>query len=261
VSRHAATREREGRREVVAERTIVPRRRLRRLTKWLIALGVVVTLVVLALQWTLHRPYFRVEHVVVSGNLHESVAAVLGRSGLDSHPSMVNLNEAQLKERLETLPWVGSVSVTKKWPNTVDLAIHENVAVAVAFSSTHELEYVDAKGQALGRAPLHENLPTLDYLGGTSTSWPYQRAGRGAAYVASRLPVAFASQVSTITDDAQGSVTLKMTTPLTFIVGPATNLHAKFVAIASVIAHSTLVPGDVVDVTVPDELAVTPPTG
>jgi len=26
-----------------------------------------------------------------------------------------------------------------------------------------------------------------------------------------------------------------------------------------VIAHSTLVPGDVVDVTVPDELAVTPP--
>ncbi|MGC2484617.1 MAG: FtsQ-type POTRA domain-containing protein [Acidimicrobiales bacterium] len=257
MSRHAATRERPG---VVAERTTVPRRRLRRLTKWLIALGVAVTLIVLGLQWTLHRPYFRVEHVVVSGNVHESVAAVLGRSGLNSHPSMVNLSESQLKERLETLPWVGSVTVTKKWPNTVELAIHENVAVAVAFTSSHELEYVDAQGRALSRAPLHENLPTLDYLGATSTSWPYLTAGRAAAYVASRLPVAFATQVSTITDDPQGSVTLKLTTPVTFIVGPATNLHAKFVAIASVIAHSTLVPGDVVDVTVPDELAVTPPS-
>jgi hypothetical protein len=52
-----------------------------------------------------------------------------------------------------------------------------------------------------------------------------------------------------------------MTTPVTFMLGPPTDLHAKFVAIGSVIAHSTLVPGDVVDVTVPDELAVTPPSG
>jgi hypothetical protein len=51
-----------------------------------------------------------------------------------------------------------------------------------------------------------------------------------------------------------------MTTPVSFLLGPATNLNAKFVAIASVIAHGTLAPGDVVDVTVPDELAVTPPT-
>ena len=48
-----------------------------------------------------------------------------------------------------------------------------------------------------------------------------------------------------------------MTTPVTFILGPATELHAKFVAVASVIAHSTLHPGDVVDVTVPGEMAVT----
>ena len=50
--------------------------------------------------------------------------------------------------------------------------------------------------------------------------------------MASQLPRAFTTQVGTITDDAQGSVTLKMTTPVTFILGPPTNLHAKFVAIA-----------------------------
>jgi hypothetical protein len=46
---------------------------------------------------------------------------------------------------------------------------------------------------------------------------------------------------------------------VTFIIGPATQLHAKFVAIASVIMHTTLRPGDVIDATVPDELAVTGP--
>jgi hypothetical protein len=107
---------------------------------------------------------------------------------------------------------------------------------------------------------LNVNLPTLEYVHPTNSAWPFEHAGRGAAYVASQLPRAFDTQVSIISDDAKGSVTLQMTTPVTFILGPPTDLHAKFVAVASVIAHSTLVPGDVVDVTVPDELAVTPPS-
>lgn len=257
MSRHAATRER-PRREDVAPST-PPRRRVRRLTKWVLALGVIATLVVFGAQWTLHKSYFRVQHVTILGIHHESVAAVLGRSGLALHPSMVGLNDAEIAKRVETFAWVDTVKVTKKWPNSVILSVHENVAVAVAFTPQHVLEFVDAKGGALGTAPLHENLPTLDYLTHTPSTWPFATVGRGAAYVASQLPRAFTTQVSAITEDAQGSVTLQMTTPVTFILGPPTNLHAKFVAIASVISHSTLVPGDVVDVTVPDELAVTPP--
>jgi hypothetical protein len=58
---------------------------------------------------------------------------------------------------------------------------------------------------------------------------------------------------------AHGQVALKMTTPVTFVLGTTAQLHAKFVAIASVIAHETLRPGDVVDVSVPGALAVTGP--
>jgi cell division protein FtsQ len=261
MSRHAATRERPNRDEIKPARPArPPRRRVRRLTKWLVALGVVATAAVFGAQWLLHQSDFRVQHVTITGNRHESAAAILGRSGLGNHPSMIALNESKIVKRLETFSWVKSVSVTKKWPNTVVLSVHENVAVAVAFTSKHVLEFVDAQGQPLGVAPLHENLPTLDYLAPMSSTWPFAKAGRGAAYVASQLPRAFTTQVGTITDDAQGSVTMKMTTPVTFILGAPTDLHAKFVAIASVISHSTLVPGDVVDVTVPDELAVTAPS-
>jgi cell division protein FtsQ len=242
------------------ERTAKPRRRVRRLTKWLLCVGIVATALTFATQWTLRQSYFRVQHVTFVGLRHESASAVMAASGLSSHPSMVNLSDATIRKNLASFTWINSVKVTKHWPNTVVVTVHESIAVAVAFTSAHALEFVDDTGRALGPAPATANLPTLEYLRAKSSTWPFAVAGRGAAYVASQLPRAFESQVSVITDDAHGSVTLEMTTPLTFVLGPATNLHAKFVAIASVIAHSTLVPGDVVDVTVPDELAVTPPT-
>lgn len=261
MSRHAATRERQRREEVGSTRAArEPRRRMHRLTRWLVSLGVLATVLALGAQWTLRSSYFRVQHVTIVGIRHESAASVLRVSGLAEHSSMIGLNDAAIVKRLEGFPWIGTVAITKHWPNSVILTVHENVAVAVAFTPHHVLEFVDAKGRALGVAPLHENLPTLSYLDGTSATWPYERSGRGAAYVASQLPRAFTTQVNTITDNAQGSVTLRMTTPVTFILGPPTGLHAKFVAIASVMAHSTLIPGDVVDVTVPDELAVTAPT-
>lgn len=224
-------------------------------------MGVVITLVVLGGRWLLRQPYFRVQHVTFIGLRHETTEAVLNASGLLEHPSMVGLSDAKIERRLSSFPWIHSVSIEKHWPSTVIVTVHENTAVAVAFGPHHTLDFVDAYGQSLGPAPLAANMPTLEYVNPTSSTWPFARAGRAAAYVASKLPPAFSSQVSVITTNAQGSVTLKMTTPVSFILGPATNLHAKFVAIASVIAHSTLQPGDVVDVTVPDELAVTPPSG
>jgi cell division protein FtsQ len=263
VSRTATPTARHERRvEVPAARRPVrpPRRRMRRLTKWALVLGMIATIVILGAQWTLRQSFFRVQHVTVTGLHHESTAAFLDASGLMQHPSMMGVSDATVERRVSSFPWIHSVSLQKHWPNTIVVTVHENVAVAVAYNAKHVLNYVDAAGEPLGTAPLHENLPTLEYARATSATWPFARAARAAAYVASKLPPAFSSQVSVITDNAQGSVTLEMTTPVTFILGPATDLHAKFVAVASVIAHSTLQPGDVVDVTVPDELAVTPPS-
>jgi cell division protein FtsQ len=263
VSRTAAPIARHERRvEAPAARRQVraPRRRMRRLTKWALVLGIIATIVILGAQWTLRQSYFRVQHVTVAGLRHESTTAFLDASGLMQHPLMMGVSAAAVERNVSSFPWIHSVSLEKHWPNTVVVTVRENVAVAVAYNAKHVLNYVGAAGEPLGTAPLHENLPTLEYSRAASTSWPFARAARAAAYVASQLPPAFSSQVSVITDNAQGSVTLEMTTPLTFILGPATDLHAKFVAVASVIAHSTLQPGDVVDVTVPSELAVTPPS-
>jgi cell division protein FtsQ len=206
--------------------------------------------------WLVHQPFLRVNHVRVTGVRHESLAAVLAASGLASHPPMIDVNAAEIDRRLAGFAWIRDVRLTRRWPDTVVVQVREREAVAVAFDAAHQLQYVDANGRDLGSAPLHANLPTLRATG-ASGPWPFRRAGRGAAYVASRLPPAFTRQVSVISEGAGGAITLQMTTPVRFVLGPPTNLEAKFSAIASVIAHSRLSPGDIVDVSVPGALAVT----
>jgi cell division protein FtsQ len=250
-----------SRREPTArtQREKPPRRRLRAVLKFVIVAVLVVASVVVAGKWILRWSYFRVQHVTLVGAHHESSVRVLHASGLEAHPAMIGLDAPSIERRLAQFPWITGITIAKHWPNSIVVTVRETSAVAVAFDSHHVLEYVDRSGRDLGAAPIGTNLPTLLYLKPTKPAWPYERAGAGAAYVASQLPVAFRAQVAVISEDARGQVTLKMTTPVSFILGPATQLHTKFVAIASVIAHSTLRPGDVVDVTVPDELAVTGP--
>jgi len=235
------------------------RRGIGRLTKVLVGVGVLATGAALGGQWVLHQSFLRVQHVSLVGVLHESAPQVLSASGLEAHPAMIDVSAASIERNLASFPWISQVTLSKHWPDSVVVTVHESTAVAVGFNSHHVLEYVDASGQDLGPAPLHANLPTLAYAGTSGVSWPFAHAAEGAARVASQLPKAFAGQVAEVSEDAKGDVTLKMESPVSFVLGPPEDLHAKFVAIASVILHTTLGVGDIVNVTVPDELAVSGP--
>ena len=253
-----AARGRQGPEQVVS----AARRRRRRVIKaTALAVAVVVSLVAGG-QWILHQSIFRVQHAVVSGEVHESAQQILATTHLDAHPALIDLSQASVARELSIYPWIGSVSLIKRWPNTVDLAVHEVAAVAVAYDPHHVLEYVSAAGRALGVAAPSANLPTLATSPAAlaAKAWTYTGAESAAALVASELPVAFASQVREVIADAQGNVTLQLTTPLRFFLGPDSNLTAKFVAVASAIAHGTFVAGDTVDVTTPSELSVTGPS-
>lgn len=243
--------------------TITPARPRRR---WLmVKIGVVVVAVaatvVVGGRWLLHRSFLSVQHVTLTGEVHESAQQILTATRLAAHPAMFDLNQSVLLRDLSVYPWIGSVSLIKRWPNSVDLAIHEVSAVAVAYDSSHVLRFVSATGRDLTPAPPNTNMPTLVTSPPSlaAKSWPYGGVEAAAAVVASQLPEAFSAQVDQIVVDAKGNVTLRLTTPLSFFLGPPTNLNAKFVAVASAIAHGTFAAGDIVDVTTPNELSVTGP--
>ena len=99
-----------------------------------IAVLVTATLVV-AGQWTLHRSYFRVQRVTVSGISQESRSVILARSGLNSHPAMIDVSASDVARSLERLPWVAVARVVLKWPHTVIITVVERRAVAVAADS------------------------------------------------------------------------------------------------------------------------------
>ena len=249
-------------RDVVSD--ITPRRRPRGVlaAKIIVSAALIGTAVLFGGQWVLHQSLFRVQHVTVTGERHETLAQILASTHLNAHPAMIDFSQATLQHDLTVYPWISSVSLIKRWPSSVQLAVHEVSAVAVAFDVHHVLHYVGADGRDLSIAPTNANFPTLlttpTSLG--AKSWPYQGLESAAALVASQLPKAFAAQVSRVIVDAQGNVTLELTTPIKFYLGPATNLNTKFVAVASAIAHATFVAGDLVDVTTPSELSVMGPS-
>ncbi len=107
----------------VASREARPRRRLRRLTKWLLSLGLIVTALALGAQWILHQSFFRVQSVQFIGLRHESSAAALSVSGLSTHPPMIDVSDAQIKERLSSFPWIDTVKVTKRWPHSLVVTV------------------------------------------------------------------------------------------------------------------------------------------
>ena len=223
------------RRPVVATTPARERRRPRRARAVLRVLAVVVlaaATLVAGGEWLVRQSYFRVHHVTVTGLTHETTAAVLAASGLSAHPPLIDVSAAQVARRLRAFTWIGHVAIVKHWPSTLDVSVRERVAVAVAFDPHHHLRYVDGAGHDLGPAPLTANLPTLVYRHPRHATWPFERAGVGAAMVAAQLPPAFAAQVSVISVDEHGVVTLTMTTPVTFVLGVPTQLHAKFVAVA-----------------------------
>ena len=76
--------------------------------------------------------------------------------------------------------------------------------------------------------------------------------------VATTLPPSFAAQVTAVTVEPGGWVQLSMTTPIAVNIGSATQLTAKYEDVSAVLAGATLHAGDVIDVSVPDAVTVTP---
>ena len=242
------------------------KKRARRATwPWRVALVVaVVVSVVVGGDWVLHRSYFSVHTVKITGAVHESRATILRVAQLTGHPAMIDLSDALVEQRLRTLTWIDHTVVTKQWPSTLNIFVVERVPVAVVRAAHSQLWLVDKSDHPLQKVRESRAYPLLQVASGVNSPWTYARWASAAALVASQLPNAFQRQVTAVIVTRAGSITLQLTTPISFVLGPADQLVAKFAAIAAVIHASavnnvTLRAGDVVDVTVPGTLTVSGP--
>jgi len=238
----------------------------RRRRRWLVAATVTVGALVgvsAAGYAALHSRLLAATTVIVTGERHETPHQLIDASGLASAPSMLSVDPGLIAARVErTFPWVASVTVTQHWPHTVSMAVTERKAVAEVLGAHGALVLVDVSGRRLGPAAPREVLPRLEYApapGEVASSSTLSTAAVPGLLVAATLPPAFATQVAVIQVSASGWVTLHLTTPVSFVLGPASDLGAKYEDVAAVIARTTLHVGDVVDVSVPQAMTVTGP--
>jgi cell division septal protein FtsQ len=142
----------------------------------------------------------------------------------------------------------------------VRITLTERTPAAVV-AHTGGFDLVDATGRVLASQPsapsglVHLVVPGTVPAAGASLS---PASAPGLAVLTS-LPAAFAAQVSTVSVDATGQVSLALTSPVSVLLGSTAELPAKYEDVASLLAGANLHPGDVLDVTVPDSPVVTGP--
>lgn len=241
-----------------------PRRRGRTL-----AIAGCVAIVVLAAAgvgsyFLLRSHAFAVTTVIVTGERHESYQQVVNVAGLAHDPPIATLDTTRIAQRLAgAFPWIQSAAVQARWPHTVEIRLTERTAVALVAGPRGTLVLVDRTGRRLGAPGRGQALPVLSYAPspGTvvTTSGQLPRAAAPGLIVAATLPPAFGAQVAAVQVDPRGWVTLKLASPVTFLLGPPSDLGAKYEDVAAVIARTTLHAGDVVDVSVPQSITVSGP--
>lgn len=217
----------------------------------LIVVAVVVVALVAGGLAALHSSLFGATHVEVTGSAHTSRTAVVRAAGLEGAPPLVDLSTAVIATRVERLPWVLRATVALSWPDTVRIHLTERTPVAVV-ADAGGFAVVDPTGRVLEQeGPRPPGLPLLATAGDPPR--PGARlSGRGPALaaVAAAMPESMVSETAEIAVASPGIVVV-LTDHVTAVLGSATALHDKFVALATVLAHGHLGETRTIDLTVP----------
>jgi cell division protein FtsQ len=227
---------------------------------------VLITLAVISILaaalWPLaHSRFLSARVLRVEGNRHTPIAVVLSAAGLSGHPPMIDVNAGADARAIEALPWISSATVRKAWPDGVVIRVSERRAVAVV-AGGHGIAELDPTGRVLadvGSAPV--GLARLLSVGTPGVPGTTLKGAGGCLGVAAALPPAFSGLVQAISPSPGGGVDLALSNGVGVILGPPTQLPAKFEDIASLLAGATLPVGSVMDVSVPQSPAVSPPKG
>jgi cell division protein FtsQ len=231
-----------------ARRIAVKRQAGRRRLRWSFVAGAV-ALLLAALFGLSYTPLVSVARVDVDGvveidpTLLESV--VDGAKG----SSIVWLDLAAMRARLEADPWVRKVRVSRDWPRTVRIEIVERRPVASFAGPDGQVRVVDSDGRVLAVLSglpvdypfLAVNAPNLD---AGSDAPPAVLAGIAVAKV---LPDELRNRIKLIDVSDAGQVQIELTPSGTVIIGAPSELRDKLASPHRVAQRGTGPPPTTID--------------
>ena len=109
--------------------------------------------------------FFKVSAIEFSGCSVVSRDRLTEASGIIlRQTSLFGLNSSRIEAGLVAVPWVEKAVVSRNWPSTIEIAIEENIPVAIIHtpqSQDAQLQYIDANG-----------LPILPVSAGADVDFP-----------------------------------------------------------------------------------------
>jgi cell division protein FtsQ len=246
-----------------ARRTAVTRERGRRRLRLVLGAVVAGALVVGGVA-VLHSPVFAARHVTVRGAHHVPARLIVRTAGLSGSPPLVDVDSATEARRLESIPWVARAVVARRWPDSVVVTVVERVPVAAMARAAPASGYalVDASGRVhewTGAVP--GGMPVL--LAPLSPRRPGTVLGvaaRPALVVADAARRSLPGYVRAVSVDRFGAVRLDLGDGVQVLVGRDISLGPKLAALRSVLAGAPPQGPELIDVTVPGEPTVGPPS-
>ena len=203
-------------------------------------------------------PLFRISEVNAVGTTHTSSEEILSAARVGKGSSMVLLDTSAIAARVEALPWVAKASVERRWPGTLAIVVTERKPIATTVNRQGTVVAVDASGRILGPTTSRLGLPGLSILGKAGKVGAKLPASAAPCLaVASSLPKAFSTQVRAIVC-IRAHLQVVFPGPVAFELSLPTDLKAKYVAIASMVAKEIFHSYDTVDVSDPANVTITP---
>lgn len=138
-------------------RRAVERGKRRRFVSGMLALALVAGLI-----WAMFfSPLLRVRDLKLQGAERTTLAEVASVTELlDDDRNLLLLSTAEVKGKVETLPWVASAEVARTLPGTVKVRVRERQA-ALVLSLGAARWTIDAEGNVLATGAAEEGLPIL----------------------------------------------------------------------------------------------------
>ena len=229
---------------VERRRQVRDAQRTRRRRGW-IALGVVVALIAAAVG-VLVSPLTDVDDVVVTGTDRLTADQLVAASGLEHGDQLVKLDLAAVREQLRAMPWISSATVTRKWPDKVQIVVLEEQpalvvdtgSLGVVVSLTGRVLAVEGESSHGVEALNTALLPRLEVAGvGTDA---LQVGGdvpdviRGATTVFSRMSDSVRSELPVARLDGDGALSFDLG-DATVVFGPVEDVPEKLASLQSVL--------------------------
>jgi cell division protein FtsQ len=227
-----------------------------------VLLVVLVALPLLAGGWLLLRrsSFVRVEHVQVSGvhgpQAHAIEAAL---SSVGNNMSTLDIHPAALRAAVASFPVVQSVKAIPRFPHGLRIEVTEQPPVA-ALTIAGERTAVAADGVVLGPALLSSSLPALSEAQSTAAPQTGEHV-QGTSLLAEltvlgAVPKPLQRYVTRVYTSSGGKgLTVAMRGGPLVYFGDAWRPHAKWTALARVLADPTSAGASYIDVRVPERPA------